>query len=80
MMIPYIPIVFRFLASTQRSLTVMGWLLLSLVIISFIVGQAEVESFRFEKLVVYGGPSLLLLAVLHLLVSESRKGSKINPQ
>ena len=80
MMIPYTPIVFQFLASPQRSLKVIGWLLLSLVTISFIVGQAEIEGFRFEKLVVYGGPLLLLFAGLHLLVSESRKGSKINPQ
>ena len=80
MMIPYIPIVFQFIASTQRSLAVVGWLLLSLVITSFIIGQAEIEGSRFEKLVVYGGPLLLLSAGLHLLVSESRKGSKVNPQ
>ena len=79
MIIPYIPIVFQFITSTQRPLTMIGWFLLSLVITSFIIGKAEIEGFRFEKLVVYGGPLLLLSAGLHHLVSESRKGSKINP-
>ncbi len=80
MMIPYIPIVFQFIASAQRALAVVGWLLLSLVTTTFIIGQAEIQGFQFEKLVVYGGPLLLLSASLHLLVSESRKGSKVNAQ
>ncbi len=80
MIIPCIPLVFQFVASKRRSLALVGWLLLSMVIASFIFGQAEIEGLRFEKLVVYGGPLLLLLAGLHLMVSETRKGSEINLQ
>lgn len=79
-MIPYIPIVVQFITSTQRFLTVIGWLLLSLVITSFIIGRIEIEGFRFEKFVVYGGPLLLLSAGFHLLLSKSQKGTKTNPQ
>jgi hypothetical protein len=78
--IPYIPIVFQFITSTQRSLSVIGWLLLSLVITSFIIGRIEIEGFPFEKFVVYGGPLLLLSAAFHLLLSKSQKGTKTNSQ
>jgi hypothetical protein len=42
------------------------------VITSFVVEQTEIEDFRFEKYVIYGGPLLLFSAGLHLLVSEMR--------
>ena len=80
MVIPFIPIIFQFIASSQKSLVVVGWLLLFLTIASFVADRIEIEGFRFEKLVIYGGPSLLLLSGLHLMVSESRKDRTANPQ
>jgi hypothetical protein len=78
MLAPFIPLTFGFIASKKRSSMVVGWIFLFLVIACFINGQIKIDGFRFEKLVIYGVPSLLLLASLHLHVSESRKNRTMN--
>ena len=64
---------FQFISSPKKYLAVIGWFLFFLVIISFCIRRVEIEGFRFEDLVTYSGPLLLLFSGLHLMVSESRK-------
>jgi hypothetical protein len=81
MVLPYIPILFQFIGSKKRSLVIMGWLLIVLIITCLILnGRIQIDGFRLEWLVILGAPILLLLAGLHLLVVESRKGPRSNPQ
>ncbi|MES2477257.1 MAG: hypothetical protein V4640_15840 [Verrucomicrobiota bacterium] len=72
-LLPYIPIIFQFIGSRQKSLVLIGWLSLFLLVGCFIVRPIKIEGFRFEELATYGALLLLLLAGVHLWVSDSRK-------
>ena len=73
MVIAFIPVIFQFVGSPQKTLMAIGWLMLFLLLISYYVRRIAIGTFQFEELVTYGGPFLLLLACVHLRVSESRK-------
>lgn len=72
MVLPYIPIIFQFIGSPRRSQVAIGWLMLTLLMISFCIRRIEIESFQYENFVTYGGMLLLLVAGLHLFVSQRK--------
>ena len=69
MVMPYIPIIFQFIQSSRKSQVVIGWVMLTLLIICFYIRRIEIVGFQFENIVIYGGLLFLLLAGLHLFVS-----------
>lgn len=72
MVMLFIPIIFQFIRSPRRSQVVIGWVMLTLLMISFYIRRIEIEAFQFENLVTYGGLLFLLLAGLHLFMSERK--------
>lgn len=69
---PYIPIIFQFIGATRRYQVVIGWIMLTLLITSFSIRMFGIEPLQSDHLIVYSGPLLLLLAGLHLFVSERK--------
>jgi NADH:ubiquinone oxidoreductase subunit 6 (subunit J) len=69
---PYIPIIFQFIGATRRYQVVIGWIMLTLLITSFSMRMFGIEPLQSDHLIVYSGPLLLLLAGLHLFVSERK--------
>lgn len=72
MLIPFIPLIFQFIGSSRRSQAVIGWIMLTLLLASFYVGRIEIGASQFESFITYGGMIFLLLAGLHLFVSERK--------
>lgn len=70
MVMPFIPIIFQFIGSPRRSQAAIGWVMLMLLTISYLMRRIEIAAFQFENLITYGGLLFLLLAGLHLFVSE----------
>jgi hypothetical protein len=70
MVMPFIPIIFQFIGSPRRYQGAIGWVMLTLLITSFFMRRIEIEAFQFENLITYGGLLFLLMASLHLFVSE----------
>ena len=80
MLIPAVPLLFRFLCSRKRFLIVVGWGVALLVVVSFCTERTKVEGFPLEKLVVFGGPGLMILAFIHFMASKTSEGSSVPPQ
>ena len=70
MLLPYIPIIFQFIASRRKSLVLIGWLSLFLLVVCFSIRPIRIEGFRFEEVVTFGAFLLLLIAGVHLWVSD----------
>ena len=72
MVMAFVPIIFQFIRSLRSSQPVIGWVMLTLLIISFYIRPIEIKAFQFENLVISGGLLFLLLVGLHHFASERK--------